>query len=100
MSAGRPVASASRRMRFSKLSSRERLKRRRAAVPTRAAGWVSTLEPMLFEAPVERAARQPERLGGLAHVAAVAGEGFLDEHPLDLFEGQVLHRRGRGRRRL
>ncbi len=63
----------------------------------RPAGAPSALEAMFFQPAVEGAVatgRWPSR--GLAHVAAIAGEGLLDEHPLDRFERQVLQGRRDG----
>src|SRR5579863_2114208 len=47
-------------------------------------------DAMFFDPPVEGAARQAERLGGLADAAAVAGEGLLDQQLFDLLERQIL----------
>src|SRR5581483_1661235 len=47
-------------------------------------------EAVFFQTAVERAAAQAQSLGGAADVAVVTGEGFLDQHALDLFEAQVF----------
>src|SRR5438128_832216 len=49
---------------------------------------------MLLQAAVEGAPAQAERLGRLAHVAAVALERLADQHALDLLEREVLEARG------
>src|SRR6185503_8576564 len=46
------------------------------------------------EAAVEGAAREAEDAGGFADVAALGGEGALDEVALDLLEGHVLEAGG------
>src|SRR3954452_11240020 len=103
---GRPVARARRRMRSSKASDRRRPARKRSRRgrrrdrATRLSVVSCGSEPMLLEPPVEGAAREAQRLGGLADVA-VAGERLLDQHPLDLLQRQILQlaRGSRGRRR-
>src|SRR6185436_2232217 len=85
--AGAPASSASRKTRFSWVSGR----RRRRFVTVGSAS-----EPVTFEAPVERAAREPERAGGVADVAVVTLERALDEHALHLVERELLERRGPG----
>src|SRR3954468_4817906 len=45
------------------------------------------------EPAVQRAARQTEDAGGLGDVAALGGEGALDQVALDLLEGHVLEPR-------
>ena len=50
---------------------------------------------MMLEPAVERAPAQPQRLGRLADVAAVALERLPDQHALDFLQRQVLEpRRG------
>src|SRR6266508_3029025 len=69
----------------------------RAAAKTRdswPAGRRRRSEPMLLEAAVEGTPAEPERLGGLAHVPAMALERLADEHALDLLQRQVLEPRG------
>src|SRR6266403_1362547 len=48
---------------------------------------------MLLQPAVEGAPAQAERLGRLAHVAAVALERLADQHALDLLEREVLEAR-------
>ena len=68
---------------------------RRAAAGRKAIGHV--LQPELLQPPVQRAAAHAELLGGLAHVAAVTREHFLDEDLLRLLERHLLGRRRRRR---
>src|SRR4029077_2750538 len=56
-------------------------------------------ETMPLEATIQRAARQPERLGGFTHVAARSRERFLDERPLDGLQAHLLERSGAVTRR-
>ena len=51
---------------------------------------------MALEATIERAARQAERLGRLAHVPLVPLQRFLDEHAFHFVQCHLLKRR-RGR---
>src|SRR6185437_16812544 len=75
--------------------------RRKTSRSWRADPWSEMAPPrseaIAGDAPVERAPRQSERLGGAAHVPFVARECFLNEHFLNVLERQVLEPR-RGRR--
>src|SRR6187549_1793562 len=56
-----------------------------------------TLLSVLFQSPVQRAAREPQRASRLAHVAAVAVHRLLHEKALDLLERELLEPRRLGR---
>src|ERR1700755_2056421 len=86
---GRPAASASRKIvRSCGVSAL----RSTLSVP-------SGSEAIVRDAPVQRAARQPERLRGAAHVAFVPRQRFLNEHFLNILERQILEPRGGAARR-
>src|SRR6185437_9742772 len=48
------------------------------------------LQSVTLEAPIEGAAAQAERLGGLADVTVEAGHRFLDQEAFDVLEAHVL----------
>src|SRR2546423_15661804 len=47
---------------------------------------------MSFQPPVQRAPRQPKRLGRLADVAAGTRQGLLNQHTLDILEAHLVER--------
>src|SRR6185436_11438986 len=55
---------------------------------------MSPLQPEVLKTPIERASTDPELFGGLAHVARVFREDFLDEQFLGLLERHVIGRDG------
>src|SRR5256885_1713740 len=52
------------------------------------------LEAMALEPAIERAAREAQRLGRLAHIAAGACQRLLDQRAFDILETHLVQRAG------